>query len=557
LQPKLFFSIGGNSASLPIKTKLFQQKMIQINNLTKKHGPENLFENVNLVIHKGDRIALIGQNGTGKTTFVNCLIGDDPFYEGTIDIPSGITISVMEQEKEFESSKKNFWDFLKEKKGKIEDSLKKIEKKLGDPKLYSNETEFQKVIQQYERLTRKVEKNIEEKKMREMLEKVNFDLKSFDTPLYKLSGGQKMKLRLAECLIKKADLYILDEPTNHLDFETLEWLDTELTKKETVLIISHDRHLLKRFAKKIIEIENKSFEVYNMDYDSYLIKRAHRHELLKKQHKYITKKKQKMIESVERLRQWLSKGKNRSKRILAERIERQIEELPKTIDPEDLTNKFEISFDNSKRTGNIVFEILGISKKYKNQDLFSKVNVEVERGDKIAIIGANGSGKTTFLRLLSEAIKPDSGTIKTGVHSNIGYFDQELSDLNSSETVIEFFKNNFSDLHEEKLISLAVKYGMPRHTFKQKIKTLSGGEKARLNLLRLVMGRYNVLLLDEPTNNLDLNLVETLENALKEFKGTIVLISHDRYFIDKIAKRLFVIEKGTITTKVGNYSDNF
>ncbi|MEK6919075.1 MAG: ABC-F family ATP-binding cassette domain-containing protein [Nanoarchaeota archaeon] len=530
--------------------------MIKITNLTKKYGVESLFENINLTIHKGDKIAVIGQNGSGKSTLIKCVIGEESFDEGKIDIQNNISISFMEQEKTFDSSEKNFWNYLEEKARLIDEDLRETERRLEDSSLYSNEKELEEVLRKHERLLVRNEQAIEINDIRKMLEKADFNLNDFDTQLCKLSGGQKMKLRLVECLVKKADLYILDEPTNHLDFETLRWLDQELTEKETFIIISHDRYLIKRFAKRIIEIRNKTTNIYETNYEGYLSQRAHREAIMGKNHNNVVKKKEKMEESAEKLRKWASVRGSKSKRILAERIERQIEDLPEITNPDDLDNKFELSFKESKRTGNIIFEGTNISKSY-NKELFLDADLEVERGEKIAIIGNNGSGKTTLLKILSKEIKTDKGTLITGENVKIGYFDQEFNNLNLDETVFEFFIKNFPYLNQERLISLSTKYGLPKDTFRQRIKTLSGGEKARINLLVLSMGDYNVLLLDEPTNNLDIALMESLEKALQNFKGTIVMISHDRYFIDKLATKIFVIKDEKVIKKKGNYSDNF
>ncbi len=531
--------------------------MIQIKNISKKFGHDYLFENVNLVIHKGDKIALLGQNGTGKSTFVKCILGEEKYDVGTIEFDDKLHISVMVQEKEFEESESNFLDYLHERNLNLKKKIIEIEKRFEDPSIYSNEEEFQKIMYEHERLVRQSNETVENDSIKEILKRLSFEEEQFNTPLHRLSGGQKMKLRIAECLAKKADIYFLDEPTNHLDFDTMNQLDTELAKKETVFIISHDRYLLNKFAKKIIEIENKAFQIYGSGYEKYLEEKEHRHKLIKKFHNETVKRREELTALVRQLRVWASIAGNSMKRAQADKFENELKKLPQTMDPEKFTKEFRISFDNEKRAGSMAFQITDVSKKYHDQELFSEINFEIERGEKVGIVGSNGSGKSTFLKIIAGIIEGDSGKVKIGPNTTSGYFDQELQDFDQDQTVMDFFKTNFGHLKEERLMALIAGAGMSPHTFKQSIKSLSGGEKARLNIIRLMVENHNVLLLDEPTNNLDINLIETLENALGKFKGTILFISHDRYFIDKVATRLFVLADGKIVSKPGNYSDNF
>ncbi len=531
--------------------------MIRINNISKKFGQDYLFENVNLMIHPGDKIALLGQNGTGKSTFVKCILGEEKYDVGVIEVDDKLKISVMVQEKEFENCENNFINYLNERNLQVKDKIIEIEKRFEDPSIYNDEKEFQKIMYEHEMLVHQSNQVFEDIKFKEILKRLNFEEEQFNTPLYKLSGGQKMKLRIAECLAKDADIYFLDEPTNHLDFNTMNQLDVELSKKETVFIISHDRYLLNKFAKKIIEIENRAFQIYGSGYEKYLAEKEHRHQLIKKFHNETVKRREELTALVRQLRVWASIAGNQTKRIQADRFESELKKLPQTMNPEKFTKEFRISFDNEKRAGSMAFQISDISKKYQNQELFSQVNFEIERGEKVAIVGANGSGKSTFLKIIAGIIDGDSGKVKIGPNTTSGYFDQELQDFDQDQTVMDFFKKNFGHLKEERLMALIAGAGMPPHTFKQSIKSLSGGEKARLNIIRLMVENHNVLLLDEPTNNLDIKLIETLEKALSKFKGTIMFISHDRYFIDKVATRLFILEDGKITSKPGNYSNNF
>ncbi|HIG51858.1 TPA: ABC-F family ATP-binding cassette domain-containing protein [Candidatus Pacearchaeota archaeon] len=532
--------------------------MIKIQNLSMIYGKEPLFEDVNLIIKKGEKIALIGQNGTGKTTFIKCISGEVDF-EGKVEILGTMRISMMEQEKNFSKTNSNFSEYLEEKRELYKEKVAQIESKLSEPSLYENQQELDRVIQQHETILGGSKEKIEEVKLKKILREVETDMASYTNKIKNLSGGQKTKLRIAECLAKEADLYILDEPTNHLDIETTQWLEQWVSKSNaTFILVSHDRQFLKNTVNKFLEIENKKMVCYNGNYETYLKSRNAHIEKLRKDYREVNKKRKQLLESAAEKRRWAVSGSRDSRhRKMAERMERQAAELPEVFDPDKFTQEFRIDFESALRAGSTIFDAHNINKSFGDKIIFQKCTFEVERGEKIGVVGLNGTGKSTLIKLLYQMEASDSGTIKIGNNARIGYFDQELADIDTNQTVEEFLIAEFGDLAEHKMVGLAIRYGINRESFPNKLKTLSGGEKSRINLVRLMVRKYNVLLFDEPTNNLDIELIRSLEKALQDYRGTIVFISHDRYFIDKVAEKIISIENNKIKVLKGNYSENF
>ncbi len=531
--------------------------ILRINNLSKQFGSKILFKDGELILHEGDKCALIGQNGTGKSTLINCIAGEEEF-EGIIELNKNLKVSIMLQERQFEKSERTFLEYLKEKYEFIEKRKKQYELEIGNPKTYEDMTKLGKIMQEYELLCTRVVERIEESKIKKILGELKFEMEEYNKRIIDLSGGQRTKLRLAECLCKDTNLLILDEPTNHLDFETLRWLEDELTKtKATLLIVSHDRYFISKIINKVVEIENNKFQVYVGNYEHYVDERLKHLAALEHKFQVVTKEKKRLLDSAKEKREWASIQRSKKLRILADRIERRAEELPEVYNPKEFIQIFKIDFEESIIQSNDVFTLKNVKKSFNDFTIFENVNFEVHKGEKIAIIGKNGSGKSTLIKILGGFINPDSGEIKSSYNVKVGYFDQELKNINLNQKVIDFFANSFANMQIHELISLAIQSGFPKDKLKNKLNTLSGGEKARLNLVRLMTEKSNVLLLDEPTNNLDIELIEALEKALIKYKGTIILISHDRYFLDKMATNLLIINNKEIKHCLGNYSSNF
>jgi len=527
--------------------------MINITDFSKRFGRENLFEEINLIYHLNKRITLVGKNGAGKTTFLRCLGGQEDFL-GRISMDDH-KISMMEQENNFENLDKTFNDYLKDKKSRLEEKRKELELKMSEPEFYATEEKFNRLLDKYNLLLADSSFDIKEANLISILKKLNMEGSILDQKISELSGGQKIKLRLAECLAKKADIYLLDEPTNHLDLETSEWLAEYILKNiPSLIVISHDRYFLNEIVDEVWKIEEKKIKKYPGKYDKYEIEEAKYLELLRIKFKDNTKRKKKLLESAKEKRDWAARAGSKRLKHLAERLQTDAEKIDLGINPEDLIIEMKIHFTNKMLHNCEIFRLIDITKKFGDKILFKNITKEIEQGEKIAIIGANGAGKTTFLKILTGDEKVSKGELSKRKNLKIGYFDQELNDIERNQTVGEFLEKE-TGKGQTKLISALSMFDFEKNFLEQQIKKLSGGEKGRLNLLRITMEEKEVLLLDEPTNNLDVHLKDLLENAIKKFPGTVIIVSHDRHFMDKVATRILEIKDQKIESFIGNYSE--
>lgn len=527
--------------------------MISINNFTKSFERENLFEDLNLIIHLNKRITLVGKNGSGKTTFLRCLVGQEDF-QGRIH-SEGIQISIMEQEDNFENISKTFNEYLNDKRGESEKERVKLEKDLGDPEVCMNEEKFNSLMDRYNLILTNSLPKLKNNRVIELLKKLGVNEDILNKKISELSGGQKIKLRLAECLAEEADFYLLDEPTNHLDLEASEWLGKYIQNNiSSLIVISHDRYFLNEIVDEVWKIEDKKIKKYSGSYNSYEEEEIKYLELLRGKFKDATRRKKKLLKSSETSSHWASLAGSKNLKSIAKRLEREAEDIEIGLNPEEFTIDIKIDFANKKLHKCEIFRLLNLTKKFNGKVIFENVTQEIDQGEKIAIIGANGIGKTTLLKILMGSEKISRGSIEKRKNLKIGYFDQELKDVDKEQTVIEFLKKEI-DKKPEFLFSALSKFGFTKSFLTQKIKKLSGGEKGRLNLLRITLEDNEILLLDEPTNNLDIHLKDSLEKAIKEFPGTVLLISHDRHFMDQVATKIFEIKDNGIKSYKGNYSD--
>jgi ATP-binding cassette, subfamily F, member 3 len=526
--------------------------MISISGFTKGFERENLLEDLNLVMHSNKRITLVGKNGSGKTTFLRCLVGQEMF-EGRIET-DGLKISMMEQENNFENIDQTLKEHLDEKNKQLEKKKTELEKELENPEIYEDEDKFNAFMDRYNLLLTNQSFVIEESKLIKILGHLGLNKSVLNQKICELSGGQKIKLRLAECLAKEADLYLLDEPTNHLDLETSEWLGKYIKENiKSLIVISHDRYFLNEIVDEVWKIENKKIVKYVGGYEKYENEELVHLKLLAKKFIDATRRKAKMLESAKKNRHWASIAGSKSLRATADRLERDAEKIEIGTNPEDLVIDIKIKFLSKELHKCQIFRLYDLVKKFDKNILFENVNQEIDHGEKIAIIGGNGAGKTTLLKMIIGDESITNGTIHKRKDLKIGYFDQELKDINPEQTVIEFLEDQSGKNHG-KLISTLARFGFEKDFCNQKIKKLSGGEKGRLNMLRITLEDNDVLLLDEPTNNLDLHLKDSLEKAIKEFPGTVIIVSHDRHFMDKVATRVLEIKDKKIKSYEGNYS---
>lgn len=509
--------------------------MISVNceNLSLSFGAETVLENVSFALNEGDKLGIIGVNGAGKSSLFAMITGKYQPTSGEVFISKGKTVGILEQNIEYDSSRtildeaiNTFSDLLETEK-ELE-NLRAVSEQTGseaDAKRYADCQESFTSGGGYEFRGR----------CRGILKKLSLPEALWDKPVSSLSGGQKTRLSLACLLLRDPDIILLDEPTNHLDTDALFWLESYLkASRKTILVISHDRYFLDSVVNRILEIENKKSRIWNGNYTGYVNQKAIDREIQERH--YVNQQREiKRIEAyIEQQRRW-----NRERNIIAaESRQKLLDKMERVERPEALPDRIRMTFDSSGESGNDVMSVRGLAKSYPGKALFDSVSFEVKKHDRLFICGKNGCGKSTLIKILAGRIPPDKGFASLGYNVKIGYYDQENQDLHPNNTVIDELWNAYPTMTETTVRNALALFLFRGDDITKKVSVLSGGEKARLTLARLMLSKMNLLILDEPTNHLDINSREVLENALSGFDGTIIAVSHDRYFINKLATRI-------------------
>lgn len=509
--------------------------MISVNceNLSLSFGAETVLENVSFALNEGDKLGIIGVNGAGKSSLFAMITGKYQPTSGEVFISKGKTVGILEQNIEYDSSRtildeaiNTFSDLLETEK-ELE-NLRAVSEQTGseaDAKRYSDCQERFTAGGGYEFRGR----------CRGILKKLSLPEELWDKPVSSLSGGQKTRLSLACLLLRDPDIILLDEPTNHLDTDALFWLESYLkASRKTILVISHDRYFLDSVVNRILEIENKKSRIWNGNYTGYVNQKAIDREIQERH--YVNQQREiKRIEAyIGQQRRW-----NRERNIIAaESRQKLLDKMERVERPEALPDRIRMTFDSSGESGNDVMSVRGLAKSYPGKALFDSVSFEVKKHDRLFICGKNGCGKSTLIKILAGRIPPDKGFASLGYNVKIGYYDQENQDLHPNNTVIDELWNAYPTMTETTVRNALALFLFRGDDISKKVSVLSGGEKARLTLARLMLSKMNLLILDEPTNHLDINSREVLENALSGFDGTIIAVSHDRYFINKLATRI-------------------
>ena len=530
---------------------------IELNNIKKSYGLKNILDGFNLVVKSGERVALIGQNGSGKSTIFKIISGQETIDSGKINIRKGPTIGMLNQLYENEDTDIIVKDFLYESFSEIlqiEKQLRNLEEKMT---YEQNIDLLEIVINKYGKLQEKYQimggYEIQEK-FNKICSKFNISGKMLSQNYNCLSGGEKTKINLAKLLLKNPDILLLDEPTNHLDFESLNFLE-EFVKNYngTILIVSHDRYFLDKVITKTVLLENGKDNVYNGNY-SYFIKEDERRTLAKfENYKNQQKQIEKMKESIKTLRKFGEIAKNEMFFKRAKSIEKKLEKM-EVLEKVDLNPRsVDLKFNIENRAGKDVIKIQNLSKRFESKIIFENANMILTYGEKVALIGKNGAGKTSLIKMILGEDFQFSGEIKLGSSILIGYIPQNII-FENNKTILDFFLDDNSFTETQARTKLA-KYGFRGESVFKKISFLSGGEKVRLLLIKLIQKDIKFLILDEPTNHIDVDTRELLEEALAEYSGTVLFVSHDRYFINKLADRVVNIEEYAIKSYVGNYDD--
>ena len=529
--------------------------VLSCNNLNKSFGIDSILENVNFTVNEYDKIGIIGVNGTGKTTLFKIISGIYGYDSGDIYTSKDCEIGYLEQNTNFYSENTILEEVLEVFKDVIEMEkyLRDLEHKISEESSNTNSTTLEKLMNEY---SNKLEAFSDmngygyKSEAKGVLKGLGFSDEDMDKPISILSGGEKTRVLLGKLLLKKPTLLLLDEPTNHLDSEAIEWLEVFLKQyKGTVILISHDRYFLDQVVNRIFEIHNKKLKTYNGNYSDFIKASAIEKELELKKFEDQQKDIKKQEESIERLKAF-GREKHLKRARSKEKALAKVDVLDK---PEAYRKKAKIEFNPSVTSGNDVLQLRDISMGYGERILFKDLNLDIYRGEKVALIGANGIGKSTLFKIIMNEITPLSGDIKFGTNVNVSYFHQEQKTLNLDNTIIDEIWEDNKQLTQTSLRTMLGAFLFEGEEVFKKISTLSGGERARVAILKLILSNANLLLLDEPTNHLDIDSKEVLEEALSSYTGTIFTISHDRYFLNTVVDKVLVLDENGITEYLGNY----
>lgn len=527
--------------------------LLQINQLSKYYGAELILSNMKLEVQNKDRIALVGRNGAGKSTLLKIIAGQISHDGGEIIKPKDVTIGYMAQDTGLESEL-SIWDEMLTVYEKLigqEKELRRLESAMADPATFENEQLYQKVLSEYDTLqvTFKEQGGYQyEADIRSVLHGLQFGDFDHSTLISTLSGGQKTRLALGKLLLKKPDILILDEPTNHLDIETLSWLEQYLQSYQgAVLIVSHDRYFLDKVVNQVYEISRNNMKKYYGNYSSYLERRAEDYEREMKQF-------EKQQGEIEKLRDFVQRNITRAsttKRAQSRR--KQLEKMDVLDKPQGDEKSANFSFQIEKQSGNEVLHLQNLAIGYNEETISQNINSRMTKGESIALVGPNGVGKSTLLKTIISKLPAIAGEFRFGTNVEVSYYDQEQANLISNKRVLNELWDDYPTKPEKDIRTVLGNFLFSGDDVLKTVSTLSGGEKARLALAKMMMEKGNFLILDEPTNHLDLESKLVLENALIDYPGTILFVSHDRYFINRIATKVIELSKDGNEEFLGDY----
>lgn len=529
--------------------------ILSCNNLTKSFGVESILENISFTVNEGDKIGVIGVNGTGKTTLFKIISGIYGYDSGEIYTSKDCEIGYLEQNTNFYSDNTIFTEVLEVFSDliKMEEDLRKMECEISDKSSETNSPDLQKLMDNYSHKLELFQNSNGygyKSEAKGVLKGLGFNDDELEKPIKILSGGEKTRVLLAKLLLKKPTLLLLDEPTNHLDSDALEWLELFLKQyKGTVILISHDRYFLDQSVNRIFEIHNKKLKAYNGNYSYYVEKSAIDKEIEKKTYEDQQKEIKKQEESIERLKAY-GREKHLKRARSKEKALSKIEVLDK---PDGERKRAKIKFIPAVESGNDVLAVRDVEMSFPNKVLFKDLNLDIYRGEKVALIGPNGAGKSTLFKIIMNELEPMQGEVKFGTNVNTAYFHQEQKTLNLDNTVIDEIWDANPHLTQTEVRNMLGAFLFENEDVFKRISSLSGGERARVAILKLILSQSNFLLLDEPTNHLDIDSKEVLEEALVNYTGTIFTISHDRYFLNKVVDKILVLGENGVTEYLGNY----
>ncbi|MGN0368423.1 MAG: ribosomal protection-like ABC-F family protein [Wujia sp.] len=525
--------------------------LLACQNISKAFGINEILTDVNFHVNEKEKIAIVGINGSGKTTLLRVILGQEQPDNGQVVIAKDTTIGYLSQHQDISFDNTIYDEMLSTKQYilDLEREIRRLELAMKD----AQGEELEKILETYNRLSSKYDRDngySYESEITGVLKGLGFTQADYNRHINTLSGGQKMRIALGRLLLTRPDLIILDEPTNHLDMPSIAWLEGFLSSYPgSVLLVSHDRYFIDRIVSKVIEIDNCHATVYHGNYTYYAQKRAEiRASLLKA---YLNQQQEiKHQEAViTKLKQF-----NREKSIKrAESREKMLQKVQVLEKPTEVASEMRLTLEPSYESGEDVLTVEELAKSFNGHNLFSDLNLEMKRGEHVALIGGNGTGKTTLLKMINRQLPKDGGTITLGSRVRVGYYDQEHQVLSLHKTIFEEISDAYPDLTNTKIRNVLAAFLFTGDDVFKKIEDLSGGERGRVSLAKLMLSPANFLILDEPTNHLDIQSKGILEDAIRSYTGTVLVVSHDRYFINQIATRILELKDAKLYNFIGNY----
>ena len=525
--------------------------ILSCNNISKSFGTDIIIKSCSFNIEDHEKAAIVGINGAGKSTLLKIITGEEPADTGIVTLAKDKTLGYLAQQQDLQSDRSIYDELLSVKQYilDMESELRRIEAAMNS----ASGDELEALMNRYTNLNHEFEMNngyAYKSEITGVLKGLGFTEEDFYLHVNTLSGGQKTRVSLGKLLLSKPDMIMLDEPTNHLDMESISWLENYLLNYNgAVLIVAHDRYFLDKIVSKIIEIDNGDCTVFPGNYTDYASKKAILRNMKLKEYLNQQRDIKHQEAVIAKLKQF-----NREKSIKrAESREKMLDKMEVVDKPVELNAKMNIQLEPSVVSGNDVLTVTDLTKSFDGNTLFNNINFDIKRGERVALIGNNGTGKTTILKLINGIIQPDSGSIYLGAKVAIGYYDQEHHVLDPDKTLFQEIQDAYPDLNNTQIRNTLAAFLFTDDDVFKYIRDLSGGERGRVSLAKLMLSNANLLILDEPTNHLDIVSKEILENALNSYTGTVLYVSHDRYFINATATRIIELTNQSIVNYIGNY----